>query len=140
MDLNKKFAANAAYPGQQMVMSLTESRAMNIEARKIYGQVIRLNTGDNVAIDINIPRDGRLICGLSIYIPYAGATDNPIFNLNINNTIFIQSVGLRTVDIDTLQSAQKFDIQIPLSGNDRVTLDVNNVVGNPTLYVNFQYI
>jgi hypothetical protein len=139
MNLDKRFQANAAYPGQQIGMDLNGSRAANILARKIYGQEIRLNSGSNLAIDINIPRDGRLICGLSLYMPYAGGTDNPTFTLNVNNTIFIQSVGFRTIDVNTLQSSQYYEILIPLSGNDRVTLDVQNVVGNPTVYFQFYY-
>ena len=134
------FAAGAQFPGQQAGKDLNEVRAEYTTGCKIYGQNVQLAVGNNPAIDINLPRDGRQLIGISVYHDYDSAAENPLSTLNINNTIFLESVGFRTFDLENLQSRMFYPLNISLSGNDRITLDINNVLAAATCSLNFHYI
>lgn len=139
-NLDKRFAANAQFPGQQIGMSKEQVQAQYILACKIYGQNLNLVVGNNPALDINLPRDGRQLIGISVYFDYDSATENPLTTLNINNTIFIDSVGFRTFDLTNLRERMFYPLNIALSGNDRIILDINLVAANKVANLNFHYI
>lgn len=139
-NLDKRFAANAQFPGQQIGMSKEQVQAQYILQCKIYGQNLNLVVGNNPALDINLPRDGRQLIGISVYYDYDSATENPLTTLNINNTIFIDSVGFRTFDLTNLRERMFYPLNIALSGNDRIILDINLVAANKVANLNFHYI
>lgn len=138
--LDRRFSSNVQYPGQTIGMTKSEVQAQYITACKIYGQNINLVVGNNPAIDINLPRDGRQLIGISVYFDYNSNTENPLTTLNINNTIFIESVGFRALDLQNLRERMFYPLNIALSGNDRISLDINLVAANQVANFNFHYI
>lgn len=139
-NLDKRFASNAQFPGQQIGMTKEQVQAQYILQCKIYGQNLNLVVGNNPALDINLPRDGRQLIGISVYYDYQSTTENPLTTLNINNTIFIDSVGFRTFDLTNLRERMFYPLNIALSGNDRIILDINLVAANKVANLNFHYI
>lgn len=139
-NLDKRFASNAQFPGQQIGMTKEQVQAQYILQCKIYGQNLNLVVGNNPALDINLPRDGRQLIGISVYYDYDSTTENPLTTLNINNTIFIDSVGFRTFDLTNLRERMFYPLNIALSGNDRIILDINLVAANKVANLNFHYI
>jgi len=139
--MNKnRFAANAQFPGQQVGNTLDFVRNQYTTGEKIYGQTVNLASGSNVNIDVNLPKDGRLLLGVSFYTNYDNATENPTATLTVNNTKFIVSAGIRAMDIENLREAMYKPLNLALSGNDTISVDIN-VVGNAKpLQMQFYYI
>jgi hypothetical protein len=138
-NLNKRFQAGRQYPGQQIGKSLEEVKADYILQRKAYGQTLALNAGSNPDIDINLPKDGRMLLGISCYAALTAATDNPTIDLEVNNTTFINSLGIRAIQVETLQEKMYYPLNLPLSGNDQITLDFAGVPAGLTVFMNFHY-
>jgi hypothetical protein len=134
------FMANSQFPGQRMGQSLDQVRDQIIFMPKAYGQRINVNVGNNPANDINLPRDGQKIIGISLYYPYQNAGENPQLTLNVNNTIFLESIGFRSMDQETIQSRLFLPLDIPLAGNDRILIDINNVTAINRSDIQFYYI
>lgn len=139
-NFNNRFSARSGYPGQQTGNSLEQTRKDYILNQKIYGQAINLVAGINPDIDINLPKDGRQLLGISVYIGGLTPLQNPNFDLIINNTRFVQSVGLRTIFVETLQDKQYTTLNLPLSGDDQIRLTINNGVAGTTAFFNFYYV
>ena len=137
---NNRFAARSGYPGQQTGNSLEQTRNEYIKNQKIYGQSVNLVAGSNPDIDINLPKDGRQLLGISVYIGGLTVLQNPNFDLIINNTRFVQSVGLRSISIETLQERQYTTLNLPLSGDDQIKLSINNGVAGTIAFFNFYYV
>jgi len=134
------FQSNQQFPGQRMGQSLQQVREQIIYMPKAYGQRINVNVGSNPANDINLPRDGQKIIGISIYFPYANAAENPQLTLNVNNTIFLESIGFRSIDQEVIASSLFLPLDIPLAGNDRILIDINNVAAIARADVQIYYI
>jgi len=140
MNIDKIFGAANGYPGNQVGMSLDQAREMTILQKKIFGQRFNLVTGTNPENLLNLPKDGRMLRGISLYYPYSSTIDNPELNLKINNSLFIVNVGFRTIDIDSLMSSQYYELNLPLSGNDEIVLDFNQVLSNSKVQIQIHYI
>jgi len=135
----KRYASANGFPGEQIGMSLNQSKDAYRLSRKLYGQQVNLQSGGNPEIDINLPKDGRLLLGLSIYLNYDNAAENPTLNLNVNNTKFINSTGVRAFDVENLREAMYYPLNLPLSGNDQITIDINAVGNAKVINLNFHY-
>tara|TARA_R110000782_G_scaffold71711_3_gene143742 strand:+ start:1433 stop:1855 length:423 start_codon:yes stop_codon:yes gene_type:complete len=140
MNINKRFGAASGYPGEQTGMSLDQTRSAYILNKKIYGQAENLATGSNTAIDINLPKDGRLLIGISIYTDYDNAIENPTIDLYVNNTRFITATGARQVDITYLREQMFYPLNLPLSGQDTITMDINAVGNAKAISLQFHYV
>jgi hypothetical protein len=139
-NIDQRFQAGRQYPGEQIGKDYNQVRAAYSTGRKLYSQRVNLNAGSNPAIDINLPKDGRILLGISLYYPYANTGDQPQLTLNINNTIIQQGAAFRQLDTTGLQSNVYYPIDVPLSGNDRITLDVIGVTaGGQAAMFNFHY-
>lgn len=137
---NNRFSANAQYPGQQVGESLDFVKNQYITAQKVYGQTQNLSSGSNVNIDINLPKDGRLLLGISFYLNYDNATENPTATLTVNNTKFIVQTGVRAMDIENLRERMYKDLNLSLSGNDTISMDINAVGNAKAIQMQFYYI
>ena len=137
--IQKRFAGNPAYPGEQLGMSLDAVRSRYILAGKIYGQTLPLPVGTSAAISIHLPRDGRVLNGINILFAYANAAENPLLTLTINNTKFITSTNVRAIDAPTLGSQVYYPLSLPLSGNDEIIAEISNVTVANNMYINFFY-
>ena len=133
------FKAGSQYPGQRLGMDLNAVRKDIIFMPKVYGQSINVVAGSNPNNVINLPRDGQKMIGISIYYNYPNAVDNPELTLNVNNTIYIDGVGLRALDINNLGSQIFIPLAIPLSGNDRITVSLDDATNQNRLFVQFYY-
>jgi hypothetical protein len=134
------FQANSQFPGQRMGLTLDQVRNQTIFTPKAYGQRINVLTGNNPQNDINLPRDGQKIIGISLYYAYQNAGENPQLTLNVNNTIFLDSIGFRSIDQETMGSALFLPLDINLSGNDRIIVDINQVTNANRADLQFYYI
>lgn len=142
MDRSKiahRFRAQQNYPGQATGMTLPQVQNKYTTCGKIYGQAINLSPGDNSRIHIDMPKDGRELLGISTYYNYANANENPRINLHINNTTFLNGVGSRALEVENVGSSLYFPLSLPLSGNDNITVDINNVNVNQTMTIYFYY-
>lgn len=111
-----------------------------LTACKIYGQRINTAVGSNPDIDINLPRDGRLLVGISIYQPYVDANDAPNYNLKINNTVFVQSTTTRALSVENLRSQLYYPLNVQLVGNDNISVSINGVTAAAFVDCVFYYI
>lgn len=134
------FQSAEDYPGENLDMDLKQVQKVYRETGKIYGQRDTMSVGMNSNVTVNLPREGKLLLGLSTYYNYRDADENPILTLEVNNGIIIKQTGIRVFDVNTLRERMYYPIMYPLSGNDEIKYSLDGVTATKVLSTNFHYI
>lgn len=127
-------------PGQALNLSVEQVKQFIRTSKRCKGQVYDLSTGANTALEVSLPGTAKMMLGFALV--FTGQNnDSPsgYMTMQINNDIVIDNVEV-TFFSGEFTDEEYYFFPFPLSGQDDITITIEDVILAYTLNVNFYYI
>ena len=130
----------SARPGKSLGMTVQEVTEFIENQKRSKGFSFDLLAGNNRGLDVQLPGNSKVMLGISIARLNSGSpTALGEFSLKVNNETIIDDVNAAFLS-NQFMDDEFYWYPRPISGNDDITIDFNNVAAPVTAKVSFYYV
>jgi len=137
--LDKDYGGINARPGQKIGMTIQEVKDFIKAQKRIKGFSFDVVAGDNTGLQIQLPGTAKVLLGIICFPGVPAVSGSNEIELKINNEIAIEQTPARFLSADVTDNDFIY-LPRPLSGNDDISININNVTVPTTVELALYYI